>query len=74
MEMQEWLTRPEAAEFLRMSLRTFDSLVAEGRIPKYRVSKQLVRFRCVDLNAYVENNRVDPDESISAAVDVIMGE
>lgn len=70
--MYELMTRKEAAEHLRVSLRTFDALVAEGRIPKYRVSKQLVRFRREDLDSYVEDNRVDLDESIGATVDAVM--
>ena len=72
-EMQEMMTRAEAAEFLRVSLRTFDTLVAEGRIPRYRVSRQLVRFRREDLVDYIERNRVEPEESVSAAVDSILG-
>ena len=72
--MQELLTRKEAAGYLRMSLRTFDSLVAEGRLPKYRVSRQLVRFRREDLDSYVEGSQEEPDESVSVAVDTVMGE
>ena len=72
--MYELVTRKEAAEHLRMSLRTFDTLVAEGRIPKYRVSRQLVRFRREDLSSYVESSQEEPEESISVAVDAVMGE
>jgi len=70
----ELMTRKEAAAFLRMSLRTFDSLVAEGRISGYRVSRQLVRFRREDLEDYVRSNAIQPGQSISAAVDAVMGE
>jgi len=67
------MTRKEAAEYLRLSLRTFDTLVAEGRIPKYRVSVQRVVFRHEDLDDYVKGNLVEPDESVGAAVDAVMG-
>ncbi len=65
-------TRKEAADYLRLSLRTFDTLVAEGRIPKYRVSVQRVVFRRDDLDDYVKANLVEPEESVGAAADAVM--
>lgn len=57
-------TRQEAAEYLRISQRTFDTLISQGRIPRYKISKQRVLFRQDDLDEYVENNLVDSDQPV----------
>jgi excisionase family DNA binding protein len=40
----EILTRSEAAELLKLPLRTLDYLVATGQIPFTRIGKRSVRF------------------------------
>ena len=62
-----YLTRRESADYLRISLRTFDGLVSKGFLPKFRVSKGRVVFRCTDLDAYVQGNKVEDEEDSSAA-------
>lgn len=41
---EEILTRDEAAELLKLPLRTLDYLVATGQIPFTRIGKRSVRF------------------------------
>ena len=72
MKKQELLTRSEAAEFLRVSLRTFDSLAAEGHFPKYRIGKQRIVFRRNDLDAYVEDRQVECDQLPSDVAETIL--
>jgi len=63
----EYLTRRESAEYLRVSLRTFDDLVSRNLFPKFRVSRGRVVFRRTDLDAYVTRNRVENASETSAA-------
>jgi excisionase family DNA binding protein len=39
------LTRKEAADFLRIKIRTLDYLVATRQIPFSRIGKKILRFR-----------------------------
>ena len=73
--LREYLTRKESAEYLRISLRTFDDLVSKGLLPKFRVSKGRIVFRRKDLDDYVESNRIENDDGASAAIaaDQILG-
>ena len=52
-----YLSKREAASYLRRCTRTLESLVAAGEIPAYRVRGKLL-FRRTDLDAYVEARRV----------------
>lgn len=45
-----WLTRIEAAEYLKVSLRHLDALLADGRLPCKRLGHS-VRISRVDLDA-----------------------
>lgn len=50
-----WLTKEEAAEFLRVRPRTIDRWVAEGIIMKYRIADlQSVRFNKEELETLVQ--------------------
>lgn len=50
-----WLTKEEAAEFLRVRPRTIDRWVAEGLITKHRIADlQSVRFSREELEALVQ--------------------
>jgi excisionase family DNA binding protein len=47
-----WLTRREAAEYVRVSLETFDRWVAAGKVRKHKVADiQSVRFHREELDA-----------------------
>ena len=46
-----WLTRAEAAERLRVSMRTVDRLAATGALTSYRHQGRLLRFRLEDVDA-----------------------
>jgi excisionase family DNA binding protein len=57
-----WLTRREAAEYVRVSLETFDRWVAAGRVRKHKVADiQSVRFHREELDALMIP--VQPDQS-----------
>ena len=43
-ELPEILTRMEAAEYLRISLRSIDYLIAARQIPFRKIGKRSVRF------------------------------
>ena len=52
---QEVLTRDEAARWLRVSLRSFDSLVKSGAIRTVQVTPGRVVFRVEELRRCVED-------------------
>ena len=57
--MSNWITRPEAAKRLGISVCTLDRIVAEGKLPAYRMTgRASVRFREEDLDEYIEGCRV----------------
>lgn len=45
------LTRQEAANMLKCSVKTIDRLCDEGKLPRIRYSKRSVRIRLSDLKA-----------------------
>ncbi|MBI2886668.1 MAG: helix-turn-helix domain-containing protein [Chloroflexi bacterium] len=45
----EWLTQPEAATLLRISIVTLHRWIKQGRLPAYRVGPRKVRIRRLDL-------------------------
>ena len=47
------LTQREAAEYLRVSLKSLRRLVREGRLPELRLGPRLPRYRARDLDALV---------------------
>jgi excisionase family DNA binding protein len=54
-----WMTRREAADYLRISVRTLDAWAATGRVVFYRVRipetrKAMVRYRMQDLAELLE--------------------
>ncbi|MBA4107077.1 MAG: DNA-binding protein [Pirellula sp.] len=53
--MSSLLTRPEAAAYLRWSIRQIDAKAAAGEIPKVKLGRS-VRFRKEDLDAYIERH------------------
>jgi len=60
---QEYFTRPEAAQYLRISLRTLDTLAATGGIQRAKLAdgpRAGVLFRRRDLDDFVES-RIEMD-------------
>ncbi|MBN2326545.1 MAG: excisionase family DNA-binding protein [Candidatus Omnitrophica bacterium] len=58
----EYLTRREAAAYLRISVRLLDKKAAEGEIPYHKLGKGpncRVLFNFTDLKKYVEKCRVE---------------
>lgn len=56
----QWLTRQEAADYLRVTTATLDRWVREKKLPRYRVAnKASARFRAVDLDAIVRPEHPD---------------
>jgi excisionase family DNA binding protein len=49
-----YLTRREAADYLRIGVRTLDRLVAQRALIPAPISKGRLLFRRVDLDAHVE--------------------
>ena len=56
--MTDLLTKDEAARFLGISRDTLDEIIKSGRLPFYRLGKQILRIHRDDLVAYVESCRV----------------
>jgi len=57
------LTRKEAADYLRISVRTLDSLARKGEIPYSKLGNGIrarVVYQRKDLDAYLERVKVDP--------------
>lgn len=55
---QEYFTRPEAAHYLRISLRSLDSFTAAGEIRRAKLGegqKSAVLYRRRDLDAFIES-------------------
>jgi excisionase family DNA binding protein len=51
------LTAREAAEYLRVPLRTFYYLVQQGRIARYTISPRVTRYEQDDLDAFLKSCR-----------------
>lgn len=57
----KYMTRKEAAEYLAVSLRVLDGLIARGQIPAHRVGGKLVRIKDIDIEAYMSRQLIVPD-------------
>lgn len=55
-----YLSKSEAAAYLRLSLRSIDNLVARGELVAYKPVKKLL-FRRNDLDRWVQSHRVGQD-------------
>ena len=71
--LMEWMTRKEAAEHLRVSLRTFDGLVSKGLFPRYRASANRIVISREDLDSYVKTNVVEDVDSPATVASAILG-
>jgi len=64
------LTRPEAAEYLRVSLRKLDALAASGEIPRSKYGKckrALVVFDKKDLEQFVLQHKTNQEAHTEAS-------
>ncbi len=58
----EYLTRQEAADYLRISVRLLDQKAANGEIVYYKLGNgptSRVLYKFTDLKKYIENCRVE---------------
>lgn len=59
--MDRWLGRNEAAEYLKISVRTFDRLVREGKIHKFSATgRRQALFDREQLDTYIRSTRQTP--------------
>lgn len=56
---EEYLTSKETQGYLKVSSVTLWRLVKEGKLPVYKIHNRN-RYRKVDLDAFMESNRVGP--------------
>lgn len=55
---ERWMHRHEAAEYLKISVATFDRLVKEGKIHKFTATgRRRLLFDREQLDAYVRSTR-----------------
>ena len=55
--LRSLLRRREAADLLRVSVRSIDRLAASGALPRVKLGERTVRFRHEDVAALVERGR-----------------
>ncbi len=51
----EYLTKIEVAQLFKLSTRTIDSWIAQGRLPYYRIGRT-IRFRRSDIREYLDRH------------------
>lgn len=56
------LPRKELPGYLSLSLRTVDTLLKEGVLPKIRLSKRRIGVLKTDVDAYIQRNRQNAAE------------
>jgi len=52
----EFLTKRDVAVLLCASLRSVDSLMQQRKLPYYRISRRMIRFRRADVLNYLAAN------------------
>jgi excisionase family DNA binding protein len=62
-----YLTKPQAAEMLQISVRTLEGLIKRGQLPAYKIGPQLVRLDEADIRAFVAARPVTPDRKEKTA-------
>ncbi len=58
-----WLTRVEAAQYLRLSERYVALETSRGSIPASKVGRRVL-YDVEDLNAYMRSKRMQPGEEV----------
>lgn len=56
--MNDFLTKKEVAEKLRVTTRTINNYMAKGRLSFIRLSPNIVFFRASDIEAFIEESTV----------------
>ncbi|MGC2366509.1 MAG: helix-turn-helix domain-containing protein [Candidatus Sulfotelmatobacter sp.] len=72
----EWLTAPEAAQYIRVKARTLLLWVRQGKVKAFALSgtkRRVWRFRQADLDAALLESRVLPSKSPSVRPEERMG-
>ena len=57
----EWLSAPEAAKALGLTLRTVYSIIDGGDLVAYKF-RRVLRIKRADLDDYMERSRVNPGD------------
>ncbi len=65
-----WLSTPQAAEYLGITTRTLYRLIDEGEVAAHRMGR-VIRLRPKDLDAYIENSRIEPGSLSSLYPDTL---
>ena len=55
-KMNEFLTKKEVAEKLRVTTRTINNYMAQGKLSFIRLSPKIVFFRATEIEAFLEEN------------------
>lgn len=62
-----YLTKPQAAELLQISVRTLEGLIKRGQLPAYKIGPQLVRLDEDDIRAFVAARPIQPSKKEKTA-------
>ena len=64
-----FITRKQAAEWLSVSVRVLDGLIARGQLPAYKIGSKLVRIDERDLEKYMKRQIMAPASLKTAPVE-----
>lgn len=59
-ETSDYLSYQTAAAYLDVPIGTLYSWVAQRRVPHHRMSTRMVRFRRSELDAWMDERKVEP--------------
>jgi excisionase family DNA binding protein len=59
LDSEEWLTKAEAGELLKLHPKTIERAVGRGDIRGYKLQGR-IRIRRADLDTWIEANQVEP--------------
>ncbi len=65
---QRYLTKAEAADYLRCSLRTIDYLRERNKLKSYRVDRKKLLFDRDELDAFVRQQSADLDKIVDDVI------
>ncbi len=60
----EWLTIEQAAQWLQVSTKTIRRYIEAGSLPAVNLGGRAIRIRRQDLEAFLQNRRVEPGVSL----------
>jgi hypothetical protein len=71
----KWMTQPEAASYLRISVRTFRNRLKSGHLPPGRASSSRRKlWSAEDLDLAITGHSINPTDPIMAAINVAEAE